>query len=120
MDPRVVLVADSDPHTCLLISNLLRSEGYRVVTAPAKLAGLQTMGLQRPDLLLVAAPTPPDAEDETLHAFHRRFPDTPIVLLSAPTGHNADARQPGTDRTLVKPIDPDTLLAVVHELVPIS
>jgi CheY-like chemotaxis protein len=116
MDPRVVLVADADPHTCLLISNLLRPEGYRVVTAPAKLAGLQTMGLQRPDLLLLAAPTLP----ETLRSFHNRYPDTPTVLLSSPTDQTANDEHIGPGRVLAKPIDPDSLLAVVHELVPIA
>jgi CheY-like chemotaxis protein len=118
MHPRVVLVADMDPHTCLLISNLLRSEGYRVVTAPARLAGLQTMGLLHLDILLLGISKASTTGAEALRTLHARYPETPTVWLSAPNNGSDERESPGADRFLAKPIDPAALIAVVRELAP--
>ena len=117
---RVLLVED-DPGLALTVGDLLRGEGYRVEVAEDGERGLalatesesETFGAILLDVLL------PGVDGfEVCRTLRRRGVRAPVLMLTA-RGEVADrvaGLRLGADDYLVKPFDPDELLARVEAL----
>lgn len=113
---KTVLVVDDEPVIRALVADVLRDEGYAVVTAADGREGLNLLALERPDLVLMDVMMPGLDGREAYLAMRSRadLPDVPVVMMSAAV------RPDGLDSTIAgylpKPFDLDDLLALITRL----
>jgi DNA-binding response OmpR family regulator len=111
-----ILIVDDEPTLRESLANLFRDEGFFVRTAED---GLEALLLQRqtPADLILSDVNMPLVEGPDLIAELREAGDrTPVVLMSAANLPVCDL--PGV-RSLAKPFDLETVLALVTEVVPV-
>lgn len=117
MSARILLVED-EPGVTLVVSDLLRAEGHMVETAADGQTGLARATEGGFDLLILDVMLPGLGGFEICHAVRERGFDGAILMLTA-KGQIPDRVQglrTGADDYLVKPFDPDELLARVDAL----
>ncbi len=111
-----VLVVEDDPTLRLGLTKALRSDGYRVVTAPTGQEGLEAVLAEPPDLLILDVMLPGMNGYEVLESVRARDPDLPIIMLTAKGEEEDRVRglQAGADDYVVKPFGVAELLARVQ------
>ncbi|MGC3988472.1 MAG: response regulator transcription factor [Chthoniobacteraceae bacterium] len=117
MNARIFIVED-EPGVLLIISDLLRAEGYLVETATDGNTARQRIGTTPFDLLILDVMLPGMSGFEICHAAREGGFEGAILMLTA-RGQVPDRVQglrTGADDYLVKPFDPDELLARIHAL----
>jgi two-component system alkaline phosphatase synthesis response regulator PhoP len=117
MNSRILIVED-EPGILLVIADLLRAEHYEVETATEGKAGLRCATDQKFDLLILDVMLPGLNGFEICHAVREQGFDGAILMLTA-KGQIADrvhGLQTGADDYLVKPFNPDELVARVKAL----
>lgn len=117
MSARILLVED-EPGVVLVVSDLLRAEGHHVEAARAGQTGLRRANEEPFDLLILDVMLPGLGGFEICHAVRERGFDGAILMLTA-KGQIRDRVQglrTGADDYLVKPFDPDELVARVSAL----
>jgi two-component system alkaline phosphatase synthesis response regulator PhoP len=117
MKPLILLVED-EPAVAMIVCDLLRSEGYRVETAPDGPSGLRKASEQDFDLLILDVMLPGADGLEVCQAVREQGFDGAILMLTA-KGEVLDRVQglrKGADDYQVKPFDSDELLARVDAL----
>jgi two-component system, OmpR family, alkaline phosphatase synthesis response regulator PhoP len=117
MNSRILMVED-EPGVVLVVADLLRAEGHSVETAAEGNAGLRKATEEKFDLLILDLMLPGLGGFEICHIVRERGFDRAILMLTA-KGQIADRVQglrTGADDYLVKPFDPDELLARVAAL----
>ena len=117
MKSRILLVED-EAGVALVVSDLLRAEGHAVETASDGKSGLRQATESKFDLLILDVMMPGLNGFELCHAVRERGFDGAILMLTA-KGQIPDRVQglrTGADDYLVKPFDPDELLARVAAL----
>jgi DNA-binding NarL/FixJ family response regulator len=117
---RTVLVVDSDSTARELLTRLFQRVGYRVQQASAGDQGLAQAQREQPGLAILDVALPGISGYELCRELKDRFgPELPVVLVSA------DRTEPfdrvgglliGADDYIVKPFDPDELLARTRRL----
>jgi signal transduction histidine kinase/DNA-binding response OmpR family regulator len=117
---RKILVVDDNLDVTETFADLLEDAGYIVRTAPDGPAALQLLDSFVPDLALLDIGLPVMDGYELAGRIRERsiFQNMSLVAVSG-YGQEADrekARQSGFVAHLVKPVDPDRLIAVVEEL----
>src|SRR5688572_8129707 len=118
--PNSILVVDDDSSNRLLLEELLRAQGYEVITAADGQQALDTVVRHPPDLVLCDVMMP------VLNGFDvcRLLKDrpetelTPVVLVTAlmATADRVRGIEAGADDFLNKPYDHSELLARVRSL----
>jgi DNA-binding response OmpR family regulator len=116
-----ILVADDSETILLLFRKRLEHAGYDVITATngeEALAALAAAGpTGRPDLVLLDAMMPAKSGLEALAELRGSGDRTPVVIVSAHPGTDAErAQELGADGYVAKPIDWDDLLARIRDL----
>ena len=93
-----VLVVDDEASNRELISDMLVSEGYDVVTAQDGLDALNQLAVPLPDVIISDLKMPRMSGVEFLAVVRRRYPDLPLIAISGefegnevPPGVPADA-----------------------------
>lgn len=117
MSARILLVED-EPGVTLVVGDLLRSEGHELACCADGNAGLQLAITQKFDLLILDVMLPGLDGFQICHAVRERGFDGAVLMLTA-KGQIPDRVQglrTGADDYLVKPFDPDELLARVEAL----
>lgn len=117
MNARVLIVED-EPGVALVVSDLLRAANHVVETARDGLAGLRRASEELFDLLILDVMLPGSSGFEICHAVREQGFDGAILMLTA-RGQVSDrvhGLRTGADDYLVKPFDPDELLARVSAL----
>ena len=111
-----ILVVDDEPLIRDVVVDLLRDEGYTVVTADDGLAALELVQREAPGLVLMDVMMPRMDGRAACRAMrdHGHGVALPIVLMSAMT-EPADL-DPGITAFVRKPIDMDGLVALVARL----
>ena len=107
-----VLVIEDDPYICDLIRLYAEKSGYLVNVANDGLRGLELYMESPPDLVILDIMLP-EMDGWAVCREIRRFDHTPIIMLTA-KGENCDKLKGfdlGTDDYLVKPFDPNELMA---------
>jgi two-component system alkaline phosphatase synthesis response regulator PhoP len=117
MIPRILLVED-EPGVALVVDDLLSAEGYVVVTAADGGTGLRCATEGAFDLLILDVMLPGLSGFEICHAVRERGFDGAILLLTArgQIPDRVEGLRIGADDYLVKPFDPDELVARVGAL----
>ncbi|AFY89852.1 hybrid sensor histidine kinase/response regulator [Chroococcidiopsis thermalis] len=117
-----VLVVDDEPDSCEVIAMILQTRGAKTYTAGSVQAALQALEAFQPDLLVSDIGMP--GEDgyalirqlRTKTTAHRQIPAIAMTGF-ARLEDRTQAIAAGFQRHLPKPIDPDTLIAVVTDLI---
>jgi len=93
-----VLVVDDEASNRELITDMLASEGYDVVTAQDGLEALIQLAVPLPDVIISDLKMPRMSGVEFLAVVRRRYPDLPLIAISGefegnevPPGVPADA-----------------------------
>jgi len=118
--PKKILVTDDSPTITAIIKRLLESAGYFVITASDGQEALNKAKNEQPDLIILDLMLP-KIDGYTVCAtlkFDKNHSAIPIIILTARAGE-ADKKlgsEVHADAYMVKPFEPDTLLAKVKEL----
>ncbi|MEJ5311339.1 MAG: response regulator transcription factor [Anaerolineae bacterium] len=113
-----ILVVDDNVRMLAAVQRILESNGYLVLTAYDGLAALQIMQERTPHLIL-ADIAMPRMNGYQLHERVRQNPDWALIPFIFLTGRAMDSdirygKEIGVDDYLVKPIEPEDLLATVQ------
>jgi len=116
MQPKVLIV-DDDDDLRLLLTDILESEGYGVITASSGSEGLRSFHEQQPELVLLDVLMPVMDGWEVLERI-REVSNVPILMLTAIHGVPSCVRglSRGADDYLVKPFHQDELAARIEAL----
>jgi DNA-binding response OmpR family regulator len=107
-----VLVVEDDLYICELITLYAEKSGYIVHVANDGIKGLEMFYDNHPDLVILDIMMP-EMDGWELCKEIRRFDQTPVIMLTG-KGENRDKLKGfdlGTDDYLVKPFDPNELMA---------
>ncbi len=116
--PYKVLAIDDDAATTELLSLLLSTHGFEVLTANSGRAGVEMVRRESPDVVILDLMMPEMDGWEVCKAI-RAFSQVPILILSAldSPGKVASALDAGADDYLVKPVPSGVLVARLLNLV---
>ena len=119
--PRRVLVVEDNPDAREMLHHLLRLAGHEVLEAADGPGGLEASLRARPDIALIDVGLP--GFDGYELARRLRAEGDSSIYLVALTGYGQpddrrQAMESGFDAHLVKPVNPDALLAAIHAAAP--
>ncbi len=115
---RTVAVVEDDPALLLGLTEKLGMEGFKVVSAKDGEAALVLLGSVVPDILVLDLMLPKIDGFEVCRAFRRRYPEIPVLILSA-RGQEEDKVKGltlGADDYMTKPFGLRELLARIEAL----
>jgi two-component system, chemotaxis family, chemotaxis protein CheY len=114
-----VLVVDDDPALLMLVTDVLRDEGFTVLTASNGGEALELVTEQPVDLILLDMRMPVMDGWEFNRAYREQFGEgcAPIVVFTAAMNAHATAEEVGAHGYVAKPFDLDHLVKVVREQV---
>jgi two-component system nitrate/nitrite response regulator NarL len=117
-----ILIVDDDRRSRTLISRVLRRAGYSTYEAATGEEALAAAKRERPGLVIVEALLPGVSGYEVCRELKDEFGETmPVVFVSrnrTEPGDRVAGLLLGGDDYLVKPLDPDELLARARRLLP--
>lgn len=116
--PKTLLLVDDDPNLVLLVQDYLELKGYRVLTASQGKEGLQVLEQEIPDLIICDVMMPEmDGYNFVRHVReNKKISWLPVLFLSA-KGQTEDrvfGLNTGADVYMVKPFEPDELIAQIE------
>ena len=114
-------LVDDDPDILALLRRVLEKAGHSVVTSGSSQQALKEIPGERPDCVITDLMMPVMDGFELCRELRRRpdLAEMKIVVLSAKS-YDFDrrrARELGADGYIVKPINPDTMMASINEFV---
>ena len=118
-DARKLLLVDDDPAVLRYLESILAGRGFEIQTAANEAACLECVAQQPVDLVITDLILRGGGGGlAILRTLKRSHPDLPVILISgaAQGGFAEAAKRWGVWAILQKPVDPDTLLALVDEL----
>ena len=115
-----ILCVDDDDLVLLAIEELLRTEGYDVITAPGGQEALKILEDRDVDLMIFDIIMPGMDGYELCERVRKndRFADTPVIMLTARSGEEDRKRgmEAGATVYLQKPISPVKLNSLVASI----
>jgi DNA-binding response OmpR family regulator len=111
---RRILVVDDDPRSRAAVAHLLAEEGYDATVAADGEEACGLLASWHPDLVVTDLEMPRLDGRGLLKRVRRLQPGTPVIVLSACSDAEAGS---GTDGFFPKPIQVESLLARIRELV---
>ena len=118
MQTKILVVDDSDD-TREMMAKLLELESFTVVTAEDGSAGLKLANDEQPDLIITDINMPNMNGIEMIKRLRQlpRFGDVPIMAITAyGNGVAREALEAGADRAATKPVQFNTLVVEIREL----
>jgi CheY-like chemotaxis protein len=115
-----ILIVDDYPDALQVWDLYLRASGFEVLTAADGEAALAQATTHHPDLIVMDLELPGMSGAEVARALRaqdstRRIPKIAVTGYSQPRQLD-EARKSGFDDILIKPCDPDELIAVIKRL----
>ena len=113
-----VLIVDDEPNVRLTYRTALETEGLEVREAPDGLAALDAMNERQFDLAILDMRMPEVSGLELLERMRQQGIQTPVVIVTAygDISHAVRAMKLGAIDFLEKPLTPETLRAMVAEI----
>ena len=115
MPAQRMLIVEDDPDTQQMLTMILRSEGYDVLTAGNGPLGLELLRKMGPDLMVLDWMLPGmDGLEVCRRA--REISNVPIIMLTAKAGteERISGLDVGADDYVAKPFEPEELLARIR------
>jgi len=120
-DPKasMVLLVDDEELTRQFYGDLLVEHGFRVVAVAGGTEALEAASRHPVEAVLLDVMMPEVSGLETLEKLHRRFPDLPVIILTAhPSSQNAiTALKLGAFDFIVKGLQPELLVVAVRRAI---
>ena len=118
--PKTILVVDDDPTEIKLLSGLLATHGFKIISASDAPEGLQMAIQQFPHLIILDVMMPIINGYNFCHLLksQQKHKHIPIILLTS-RGEEKDfeiGKQMGADVYLTKPVNTEELLKAVNRL----
>jgi two-component system response regulator MtrA len=115
MPAQRMLIIEDDPDTQQMLTMILRSEGYDVLTAGNGPLGLELLRKMGPDLVILDWMLP-GMEGIEVCRRAREFSSVPVIMLTAKTSaaDKVAGLDTGADDYLAKPFEPEELLARIR------
>jgi CheY-like chemotaxis protein len=109
-----ILVADDEPTDLALLDTILRGAGHQVLMVATGSAAAEAIKNRPFDLVITDLAMPEGNGLDLIREIRKDFPKLPVIVISgfAPE-YLQRAGDLGADFILPKPIDPETLLALV-------
>ena len=116
--PTKILVIDDDLAITELMSMLLKTHGFEVITTNSGADGIRLVKEKNPDVVLLDLMMP-DMDGWQVSKAIRAFDDVPILILSAINDPSmvASVLDAGADDFLVKPVPSSVLVAHIRKTV---
>jgi DNA-binding NarL/FixJ family response regulator len=118
---RAVLIVDEDEDYCAFVSDHLSRAGFPSRQVSTAVAAIDLVGREQPAAVLLEVNLPEASGYEVCHELRQKHGDgLPIVFVSGDRTTSADrvaGLLVGADDYLLKPTDPDELVARVRRLV---
>jgi len=115
---KTILIAEDENILCDLVSGLLESYGYIVITVANGKEVLENLKLQTPDLLLIDQIMPELTGLECINKIQKEGFSIPIIFTSGSHAELEEAASTNTiTKTLIKPYNFEELLKLVKELI---
>jgi DNA-binding response OmpR family regulator len=113
-----ILVIDDDLAITELMSMLLKTHGFEVMTANSGTEGVRLVEQKKPNVVLLDLMMP-DMDGWQVSKAIRTFSNVPILILSAinDPGMVASVLDAGADDFLVKPVPSSILVANIRKMV---
>jgi DNA-binding response OmpR family regulator len=113
-----ILVIDDDKTVVATISAVLRAAGYQVVTALDPVQGFMAARREKPQVIVLDLMMPAGGGMQLLSKLSSG--KTPVVVITALTEANveADAIAAGATAFLKKPVNPESLMGIITDLLP--
>lgn len=117
MNAKKILVIDDDPDILDSVGAVLKSKGYKVITANDGASGVEKFRKEKPDMVLCDMMMEKvDSGSKWAEVIRKEDKKTPVYLLSSigeATSNNISVSDLGFNGVLQKPVDPDTLLSQI-------
>jgi len=117
-----ILVVDDEPDVASLLTLMLKSQGYDVITARDGQEALEKARNQNPDLILldVMLPKMDGYKVARMLKFDENFSHIPIILLTAKIQEKdrQTGLEMGANDYVTKPFDTGSLLSKIKEMLP--
>ena len=112
-----ILIVEDDANISMILSTLLESSGYQIITAVICSEGLSLFSSYVPDLVILDLGLP-DMDGTEFISSIRKDTLTPILVLSARTtdGDKVDALDRGANDYVTKPFSAPEILARIRAL----
>jgi len=111
-----ILVVEDEPRVILLVSEVLKAVGYRVIASSSGEGAIEQVALEQPDLVLLDILLPHGPDGYEVCRRIRAFSDVPVVMLTAKAQESDMLRgfDVGADDYLTKPFSAKELVARVR------
>ena len=116
---KTILIVDDEPNYLIVLTELLREEGYDVFTAQCGEEGLKVVKEIDLDLVITDMRMPGLGGLALLKEIKSHNKDLPVIMMAVfgEKGKVLDALQAGANNFFVKPFNNDTLLSAINELI---
>jgi DNA-binding NtrC family response regulator len=113
-----ILIIDDEADVLESLDELLRAEGYQTATASTARAGLERLGKEAFDLVLLDISLPDSNGIDVLKAVKRDSPEIPVIMITAYDSSQVafQASREGAESYITKPWDNDKLLIEIRNL----
>lgn len=128
-----ILIIDDDTDAILILSTVLRDQGYEVITALDGITGLDMIVAEHPDLILLDLMMPEKSGISLLHDIKEdeNLKDIPVIMVTGvarETGIDLESflksgsetleqtAVPHPDGYVQKPIDPNKLMSLIKSV----
>lgn len=114
-----ILIVDDEPNYLIVLSELLKEEGFEVFTAPGGTQGLEIIREADLDLVVTDMQMPGMDGLEFLQAIKEIYPDLPVIMITAyaEVEKAVAAMQIGAFNYLAKPFSNDELLVNINKAI---
>lgn len=117
-EQRLLMLIDSDPAHCRLVSALAGREGWRTMSVDDSEKAIATLGTRQGmqlSAIVLDQSVPGDRANELIAELKDRRPALPILMLTSNTSPQVavEAMRAGATDYLVKPVAPDRLMQAI-------
>ncbi|MCD6533719.1 MAG: response regulator [Deltaproteobacteria bacterium] len=116
----VALIIEDNEDNLVLISALLKRDGYRVIVAMTGLAGVEMALKEKPDLIILDIQLPDINGIEVLRKIRAKETESPIPVIAmtsyAMIGDEERLMNDGCTGYIEKPIDPTRVLGQIDTI----
>ena len=116
---KTILIVDDEPNYLVVLTELLREEGYDVFTAQCGEEGLKIVEEIDLDLVITDMRMPGMGGLVLLKEIKSHNKDLPVIMMTAfgEEEKALDALQASANNFFAKPFNNDTLLSAINELI---